>query len=382
MSVRRRVWTTGRGEAREAWIVNYTDQAGSRRIATFERKRDADAYDAEVRTAVRAGTHTAPSRSPTVAEAIEDWLERGELEQLERASLKQYRELGVHIERHLGTFRLAELTTPGVNRFRDSLCRTVSRSMARKILTALKGILGEAQRRGNVAQNVAIGVSIGPDKRKAHLEVGKDIPTPDEIRRILAAASERARPLLVTAALTGLRASELRGLRWNDVDLKRGELHVRQRADRYGVIGRLKSSAGQRTVPLGPMAVNTLKTWRLASATSGLVFPTRSGKPIDHPSLWKRMLAPAQIKAGIVTTGGKPKYSFHALRHFYASWCINRRVDGGLELPLKVVSTRLGHASIQITADRYGHLFPRGDDGAELATAERTLFTPIGGGAT
>jgi len=256
MSVRRRVWTTGRGEAREAWIVNYTDQAGSRRIATFERKRDADAYDAEVRTAVRAGTHTAPSRSPTVAEAIEDWLERGELEQLERASLKQYRELGVHIERHLGTFRLAELTTPGVNRFRDSLCRTVSRSMARKILTALKGILGEAQRRGNVAQNVAIGVSIGPDKRKAHLEVGKDIPTPDEIRRILAAASERARPLLVTAALTGLRASELRGLRWNDVDLKRGELHVRQRADRYGVIGRLKSSAGQRTVPLGPMAVS------------------------------------------------------------------------------------------------------------------------------
>jgi hypothetical protein len=47
--------------------------------------------------------------------------------------------------------------------------------------------------------------------------------------------------------------------------------------------------------------------------------------------------------------------------------CINRRADGGLELPLKVVQARLGHASIQITADRYGHLFPRTDDGAESA---------------
>src|SRR5262249_53579044 len=148
-----------------------------------EHKKDATAYDAEVRTAVRAGTHTAPSRSPTVTEAVADWVERGENEQLERATLKQYRELGAHIEQHLGTTRLAHLTTPGVNAFRDTLCQTMSRSMARKVLTALKGILGEAQRRGNVAQNVAIGVRIGPDKRKTGLEVGRDIPTPGEIRR-------------------------------------------------------------------------------------------------------------------------------------------------------------------------------------------------------
>ena len=64
----------------------------------------------------------------------------------------------------------------------------------------------------------------------------------------------------------------------------------------------------------------------------------------------------------------------HALRHFYASWCINRRVDGGLELPLKVVQARLGHASIQMTADTYGHLFPRGDDGSELAAAEKAFL--------
>jgi integrase len=64
----------------------------------------------------------------------------------------------------------------------------------------------------------------------------------------------------------------------------------------------------------------------------------------------------------------------HALRHFYASWCINRKADGGLELPAKVVQERLGHSSITMTMDVYGHLFPRGDDGSELDKATRELL--------
>src|SRR5262245_3444803 len=178
MSIRRRTWKTQNGETRSSWLVDYRGRDGQRHIASFEHKKDAAAYDAEVRSAVRAGIHTAPSRSPTVTEAVADWVERGETEQLERATLKQYRELGAHIERHLGTTRLAHLTTPGVNAFRDTLCRTMSRSMARKILTALKGILGEAQRRGNVAQNVAIGVRIGPGRGEAGLGVDCGGPTP------------------------------------------------------------------------------------------------------------------------------------------------------------------------------------------------------------
>jgi integrase len=72
----------------------------------------------------------------------------------------------------------------------------------------------------------------------------------------------------------------------------------------------------------------------------------------------------------------QPKYTgLHALRHFYASWCINRREDGGLELPPKVVQHRLGHSSIMVTMDTYGHLFPRTDDGSELAAAETALLS-------
>lgn len=71
----------------------------------------------------------------------------------------------------------------------------------------------------------------------------------------------------------------------------------------------------------------------------------------------------------------RAKYTgMHALRHFYASWCINRTKDGGLQLPAKAVQERLGHASITITMDVYGHLFPSDDHGEELAAAERALL--------
>jgi integrase len=222
-------------------------------------------------------------------------------------------------------------------------------------------------------------------RQKGKLKVGVDIPTREEIKAIVEAAKGRWRPLLLAAIFTGLRASELRGLRWADVDLDKRELHVRQRADRYHNIGKPKSDAGERTVPLTPILVNTLREWRLACPKRelGLVFPTGAGNVEAHSNIVHRGLAPTLVAAGVAVSEigpeGKPimqaKYTgLHAFRHFYASWCINRRADGGLELPAKVVQERLGHSSITMTLDVYGHLFPRGDDSAELAAAERSLL--------
>jgi integrase len=221
-------------------------------------------------------------------------------------------------------------------------------------------------------------VSIQRDKRsKSKLKVGVDIPTPDEIKHIVHAATGRSRALLITAIFTGLRSSELRGLRWVDVDLKKGELHVRQRADRYNEIGKPKSESGERVIPLGPLVVNTLKEWRLACPKGelGLAFPNTLGKIWDHADIVTRYVWPTMVAAGVVDTRGEPKYSgLHALRHFYASWCINRKADGGLELPPKSVQVRMGHSSIVLTMDTYGHLFPRTDDGSEMAEAEKLLL--------
>jgi integrase len=88
----------------------------------------------------------------------------------------------------------------------------------------------------------------------------------------------------------------------------------------------------------------------------------------------KRGLKPTQVAAGVVTKDGTAKYTgLHSLRHFYASWCINRTKDGGLGLPPKNVQERLGHATITMTLDRYGHLF-RGDDADELDKAAQVLL--------
>ena len=124
------------------------------------------------------------------------------------------------------------------------------------------------------------------------------------------AATGRARPILLTLIFTGLRSSELRGLRWIDVDLKRGELHVRQRADRYNAIGKPKSESGDRTIPLGPLALNVLKEWKLACPKGGLglVFPNGKGNIEEHGNIIKRILAPVQVAAGVVNAKGGAKY--------------------------------------------------------------------------
>src|SRR5690606_4448319 len=123
----------------------------------------------------------------------------------------------------------------------------------------------DAQERGLAARNVVRemrgrrkGEKRQERRQKGRLKVGLDIPTREEIKALVAALSGRWRPLLLTAIFTGLRASELRGLRWSDVDLDGRSVRVHQRADRFNVIGRPKSESGERTVPAPPIVINVL----------------------------------------------------------------------------------------------------------------------------
>jgi integrase len=131
----------------------------------------------------------------------------------------------------------------------------------------------------------------------------------------------------------------------------------------------------RRTVPLAPEVVTDLKQWRLACPKGelDLVFPNAAGKVEQHKSMLEGT-APVLTVAGVVDKAGKPKYALHAYRHFYASWCINPVSRGGRGLSAKEVQALLGHETIGITMDIYGHLFPRGDDHAELAASTARLF--------
>jgi integrase len=360
--------------------VDYSDATG-RHVESFSLKRDAVARGSAIKQAIKGGAHTAISTSPTVAEIARLYLQSCVDAGLEPTTLVTYAEhVNKHIVPYIGSVKVAALNAPQVREFADRL-RQAGRSpaMVKKALVRLGSILGDAQDRGLVAQNVVRnlnrrGGGRQSEKRaRGRLRIGEHIPSPGEITKLIAHLDPRWRPVILVAIFCGLRASELRALRWVDLDLKRGELRVAQRADRLNVIGRPKSAAGERVVPLPPMLINVLKAHKLASPPCELVFPNSRG----NVESWKRIafagLYPAEIKAGIVTADGKPKYALHALRHFFASWCINRKADGGLELPLKLVQARMGHAAISMTADVYGHLFPRGDDGSELAAAEKLL---------
>src|SRR5215472_5382764 len=107
MSIRKRKWVTRSGEDREAWVVDYVDQHGERHLETFAKKKDADAHHAIVGVAIRAGVHTADSKSVTVARAAELWLESCESAGLERTTLTSYRQhADLHVIPVLGALRL------------------------------------------------------------------------------------------------------------------------------------------------------------------------------------------------------------------------------------------------------------------------------------
>lgn len=353
MSIRKRTW----GEGKVAWVADYRDQHGDRRMKTFRTKKDADAWLANAKGEVKAGTHTADSGSITVAEAADLWLGRCEADGLETATMTGYRSHVVHhIKPLIGADKLSRLTRPRIEAYVDELLATKrSRMQAQKVLGSLKSIIGEAMRRGLVAQNVAAAVRVKFAKRHAKKVTP---PTPEKVRALLSDATGRRRAVLMVAVLAGLRASEIRGLRWQDVDLKVNLLRVRQRADTSGKIGSLKSEAGHRGIPMTPMLATALKEWRLASGGGdGLVFPGRKGK--DRPMCHNTVLA---------MTG---ETTAHPLRHFYASALIDQGHNA------KRIQYLVGHSSIQVTYDTYGHLFPAENDHEKLAAQDAFLFSAV-----
>jgi integrase len=189
--------------------------------------------------------------------------------------------------------------------------------------------------------------------------------------------------LLLTATLAGLRASELRGLPWRNVNLKAATLTIDQRADQDNLIGPCKSAAAYRTIPIPPTLVSVLREWKLRCPIGplGLVFPAPEGGVAQHNNL----LYPLQVECGLgrpaKLASGKPKlddegapvligkYAFHALRHAAASAWIKQRLD------LKRLTTWIGHASVQQTLDTYGHLIIDEDgDAALVAAAQAELL--------
>jgi integrase len=360
-----RVWRAADGSPRRGWQVDFVDQHGKRQRKQFQRRKDADAWLVNARAQVQRGTFTADTASATLGVAIEAWLQRAQAEGLEPGTLQQYRQLAAHVWALMPeSVKLARITQAGVEQFRDAALRAHGRPMARKVLAAFKAILKDAKRRGLIAQNVAAETSIGAAKRhKAKLKAGVDFPLPGEVRALLDAGVPKERAIVALAALAGLRASELRALRWADLQLGAPPtVTVAQRADRWSRIGSPKSETSRRTVPLGQTAAQALREWRLAQPPGrALVFGTAKDRPDMLGNLQRRLLTPLAAKAGV------PRYSWHGLRHYAVSAWLASGIDP------KTAQSWAGHSTLMLTIDTYGHLVPRADDHARILAAERML---------
>lgn len=301
-----------------------------------------------------------PTPPKTVRDATEDWLRRCAREGLDTQTLKAYRSQAAnHILLPLGDMELAELRRADVKAFVEAMLDGNSREMTRKVLVSLKSLLKEAVEREWIQASPAAEVML---KRQKRHDKQAGIPTKEEIRRLIAHAPGRHRALIVTAIFTGLRIPELRGLAWEHVDFARRIIRVRQRANRSSEIGSPKSKAGTRDIPMTPLAAEALERWRpdCPAGELGLVFPNGRGNPETCGNIMRRIYYPLQLEAGITDRDGKPKYGFHALRHA----CSSLMIEQGW--PVKKIQTVLGHRSIVMTLDVYGHLFTRTKDDVAL----------------
>ena len=378
-SIRKRTWVSRDGTTQQAWLVDYRDQAGRRRAKQFRRKKEAEAWSTNADAEVQRGVHTPDSTSVTVKRAADLWLDGVRSHNREPTTIASYEQhVRLHIIPRCGAQKLSQLSAPKVRVLLNEWLATLSRPMATRVFRTFKAILTDAQERGLVAQNIALAVKV----KKAPREKSQAMPpSKAELRAILNAAEAsddiKGRTMTMLVIFSGMRASEIRGLAWRSVDLSKKTVRIEQRADAAGSIGAPKSAAGFRTIPLPDRVISSLRQWKLACPAHPLdiVFPSQKGRVLSYSVMAKNHLKPIIVAAGVTKPGAAvdsqmAKYTAHIFRHAAASLWIEQGLNP------KRVQSLVGHGSIQVTFDTYGHLFEEEQRDADDASAiERALFT-------
>ena len=285
---------------------------------------------------------------------------------IRHSTFGQYKgHLDNHLNPYFGQTKINQVTFDAIEKFKSNSIKSgVSSATLRKILTTLGSILTYAVRMRYLDFNPAREVE-KPRGKSTHKEDDDiRILNPAEIRALLAvAATEKDRMLFMTAVLTGMRQGELLGLKWDDIDWHNGQISVR-RTFNHRQFYEPKTKTSRRKIDLAPDLIHELKKWSLACPISelNLVFPSTVGTPEDADHMRKRRFMPALKRAGL------PKIRFHDLRHTYASLLIAQG-----EHP-KYIQVQMGHSSINVTMDIYGHLMDTTNRGAANRLGE-TVFS-------
>lgn len=339
-----------------------------------------------------------PSHSVTVRELADRWIMEGRTEgKAPTTILQREQHARLHIVPLLGDRIVSELKRSDIRDFRARL-REEGRSTktVNQVTQSLSSMLQFAMEQEWIGQNVARGLkALNPDPERGEredqpLEVGVTLPTPDEVWSFIDHLPPRWLPILYTAIWTGMRGGELRALRWEDVDFERQVITVRRNLDQLGNLRTPKTKTGCRIIPIHHLLTGqpfNLREWWLqypapegeARSLDHLVFPNGRGRPECHANITRRGVAPTWIRAGIILRDPRgqpqPKYGgrLHIFRHFFTSWALARKEDGGLGLSVHQVQKILGHKKPSMTQDVYGHLLSREYDGDEFVDGMKRM---------
>ncbi|ARW09967.1 tyrosine-type recombinase/integrase [Acetobacter ascendens] len=373
-SVRKRNWVTG-GKNRSAWVVDYTDEMGNRTQKSFKLKKEADLFRSSIVVDVLEGRHVSDKKSATMERVAQEFIDDAILRsqaghgvgELYRRGREGY--IRNHILPVVGDILQKDL---GFNEG-DAIARKMAKAGYKKV--TIREVLNTAR------QVCEFGIKRGYAKGQPFDAVLKDwrggesdkIATfsIEQIQQLIKTVDIRQpnvsirswlklRIFVHSAVFCGLRFGEISGITVQNVDLQNGILRIRNSLTSLNELKGPKTRAGFRDVPM-PQHVRALFTdWldhHLIPDNRNLLFcKTQRSKMHDKTGskgitradmheVWRNLL----IRAGLETEKKGPSYHFHALRHFAAS----AMVGGGM--PVTDVAKLLGHASFDMTLQRYAH---------------------------
>lgn len=348
MAIRKRTMRTGA----QRWELDYYDTDGRRRFEYFDTKGAAVDRDAVIRQEKNAGSHVPRAKAITLKQLWETF-EAAKRSELAANTLRDYTRLWTDlIEPQLGSIKVDRLTTARLTRWRtESLEALHARKRdgvvyLNRALSLLVTLLnfGLNQEPPLVARNVAVKVPKLRASRQQRVErKDREALSKDQLLALFENCNDRLRPLVMVMALAGLRLGEALALRWEHVDTGRNEIRVRQSNSSGRGVGDVKSDTSIREVPMVPELAKAIAA---LPRDSEWLFPNTSGDVQGQSGTLRRSFK-AALKAAEL-----PDTTFHHLRHSFGSMLIQQGAS------IEEVRKLMGHASAQITLERYTHVLP------------------------
>jgi integrase len=334
----------------------------------YATKRDAQQARAELLGAVDRNSYVPPDKT-TVADYLrQQWLPAVQ-SRVRPGTWEEYRRKAeTHLIPAIGQIPLQQLTTAMLNTlYQQLLDRGTGARTVQYVHATIRKALNDAVRWGLLVRNPAL-YAAAPTPRRTELLTW----TAEELRHFLESVhGDRLYAAWRLAALTGMRRGEVLGLRWADLDLDAGWLSVRQTlvvVDNHPQLSQPKTARGRRRLALDPDTIAALRAHHTAQAAerlaagpawpnSDLVFTRQDGAPL-HPEYMRRRFDRRIARAGL------PRIRFHDLRHTHATLALHAGVHP------KVISERLGHATVAMTLDVYSHAIPALQQDAAVVVAD------------